>query len=112
MAPNETSHSEDRKGSQTPTPLELGPHQRIIPSYEELKHRVLKLADYEGNYELWQTPIREGASLEALSEQHRLLTEYWRESPESRSFKELFVEVILKQEKLMVSSGMCLGLGA
>ncbi len=118
MASNQISHDEYDDDSQMPVTtrwtsrLELGPYERIIPDSEELQHRILKLADYEGNYELWQHPIPKDASVETLLEQHRILHEYWRLSPESHSFKELFVNVILKQEKLKVSSGMCLGLGS
>lgn len=118
MAPSDRSHDDDGKGPRTPdiihktTLEELGPYGRIIPDREELQHRVLKLADYEGNFELWQHPIPRDASMETLSEQHRILQEYWRGSPESHSFTELIIKVILKQEKLKVSSGMCLGLGS
>lgn len=98
--------------SQQPTDLDLGPHEQLIPNHEELKHRVLKLADYEGNYELWPHPIPKDVSLETVSEQHQILNKKWRESPEYHSFKKLFIEVILKQERLKVSSGMCLGLGS
>lgn len=105
-------NDEDGKGSRAPAREELGPDEQIIPHHEELQHRAMKLVDYEGNYELWQYPIPRDASIETLSEQHRTLQEYWRASPESHSFKELFIKVILKQQKLKVSSGMCLGLGS
>lgn len=98
--------------SPKPTHLDLGPYKQITASPEEAKQRVLKLVDYQGNYELWPNPVPKDASLETLSEQHQILNKYWMESPEFHSFKELFINVILKQERLMVSSGMCLGLGS
>jgi len=76
MASNLISHDEYDDGSQMLvisrwiSRLELGLYERIIPDCEELQHRVLKLADYEGNYELWQHPISKDASVETLLEQH------------------------------------------
>lgn len=58
------------------------------------------------------TPCPEGRKPRNTVGTAQILNKYWMESLEFHSFKELFINVILKQGRLKVSSGMCLGLGS
>ena len=60
----------------------------------------------------WEKSVPADASFEALCAEHEQATLWWRSSPAYLSSKRLLTETVLNQEKLVISSSMCLCMGS
>lgn len=86
-------------------------YHRYPHNYADPNARLLRLGDYASDPKACAEPVFKGMTFEVISQKHQEFTKAWRELPEYHMWVHAIEETVLKQQKLHITSCMCLGLG-
>ena len=80
--------------------------------YKGPKGRLERLGDTSSDWKSWVTPVPKGMTFELFVDKQQRLTNQWRGLPVYRQWIDTIKQTVWQQQKLKITSCMCLGLGS